>query len=147
MSLPSLKTVLICGCICSSTVSFSDQKQIIIIANLDNITQIKQSDLGRIYTIKKRFWVGGQRIKPYVLFKDSLLHKQFVQKKLGMLPFQISRYWNKLTFTGTGSPPVSLNSEAEMIERIQNTPGSIGYISAKNALLINQKELIKELVK
>ena len=38
--------------------------------------------------------------------------------------------WKKLVFTGKGSMPESVNSEAELVALIAKTPGAIGYISA-----------------
>ena len=49
-----------------------------------------------------------------------------------------------MLFTGTGKAPAVVNSQAEMIEMIQSTPGAIGYTSADyptgNIVTLGDKE-------
>jgi len=48
-----------------------------------------------------------------------------------MFPHQLRRIWDRMTFAGIGSAPIELDSEQEMIDKIANTPDSIGYLSGK----------------
>ncbi len=88
-------------------------------------------DARAIFTMHKRFWSNNKPIKVYVLSDNNLLHKDFIKKKLNMFPHQVRRAWDRMTYSGTGSAPVELDTEHEMIEKIANTPDSIGYLSSK----------------
>jgi hypothetical protein len=55
------------------------------------------------------------------------LHKAFVKETLHMFPHQLRRTWNRMTYTGTGQPPITVYSVAEMLEKVKNTPNAIGY--------------------
>ena len=35
--------------------------------------------------------------------------------------------------SGEGDPPEALTSESEMLKKVANTPGAIGFVSEKNA--------------
>jgi len=48
-----------------------------------------------------------------------------------MYPHQLRRVWDRMTYSGTGICPVELSSEQEMLEKIANTPDSIGYLTGK----------------
>jgi hypothetical protein len=84
-----------------------------------------------IFAMQKRVWPNNRQIKVYTLSDSSSLHKEFVKNKLHMFPHQLRRIWDRMTFAGIGSAPIELDSEQEMIDKIANTPDSIGYLSGK----------------
>ncbi len=45
-----------------------------------------------------------------------------------MFPYQLSRLWNQLTYSGQGVTPTRVSSKEELIERLEKTPGAIGYM-------------------
>jgi ABC-type phosphate transport system substrate-binding protein len=90
------------------------------------------SDIRAIFTMKKRFWSNQRQIKVYTLSDSNPLHKDFVKNNLNMFPHQIRLIWDRITFSGTGSAPIELDSEQEMINKIANTPDAIGYLNSKS---------------
>ncbi|MCG7947453.1 MAG: hypothetical protein N0C84_14020, partial [Candidatus Thiodiazotropha taylori] len=56
-------------------------------------------------------------------------HADFSKHVLGVFPHQLRRAWNRQIFSGMGQAPMKVNTEAEMLEQIENTPGAIGYLS------------------
>ncbi|ESS73849.1 hypothetical protein MGMO_9c00450 [Methyloglobulus morosus KoM1] len=88
-------------------------------------------DIRAIFTMQKRFWLNNKQIKVYTLSDSSPLHKDFVKNILNMFPHQIRMVWDRMTFSGTGIAPIELDSEQEMMDKIANTPDSIGYLSQK----------------
>ena len=103
-----------------------------VIINANEVEQLKGvSNLRSIFTIRTLYWPNGEKIRVYVLPDDHELHKAFVKEKLHMFPHQLRRTWNRMTYTGTGQPPVTVNSVAEMLEKIKSTKNSIGYIGRR----------------
>ncbi len=89
------------------------------------------SDIRAIFTMQKRFWSNKRQIKVYTLSDNNPLHKDFVKNNLIMFPHQIRRIWDRITYSGTGTAPIELDSEQEMIDKIANTPDAIGYLTSK----------------
>jgi hypothetical protein len=89
------------------------------------------AEIRAIFTMQKRFWPNNRQIKVFTLLDSSPLHKDFVKNKLHMFPHQIRRIWDRMTFSGTGTAPIELDSEQEMIDKIANTPDSIGYLKSR----------------
>lgn len=104
-----------------------------VIVNVGDSHELLQEhiDLRSIFTMRTRYWANGEKIRVFVLPDDNGLHKAFVKEKLQMFPHQLRRTWNRMTYTGTGQPPVTVDSLAEMEEKIKNTPYSIGYIDRR----------------
>ncbi len=103
-----------------------------VIINADSVLQLQAgNNLRSIFSMRTRYWPNGEKIRVFVLADDNEVHKAFVKQKLQMFPHQLRRTWNRMTYTGTGQPPVTVHSTAEMLEKIKATKNSIGYIDRR----------------
>jgi len=103
-----------------------------VIVNANTVGQLKNiHELRTIFSLRTLYWSNGERIKVFVLPDDNIVHKAFVKEKLGMFPHQLRRTWDRMTYTGTGQPPVTVDSIAEMIDKIKHTENAIGYIDRR----------------
>ncbi|MBU3006267.1 substrate-binding domain-containing protein [Paraglaciecola arctica] len=82
----------------------------------------------RIFSMRQTTWSNDQTITVYVLANQHQTHQVFSTKVLGMFPYQLDRIWNKLVYSGLGEEPIKLQSEEEMLERVSQEPGAIGYV-------------------
>lgn len=73
-------------------------------------------------------WPDGSLITVFVLPRQHFLHVKFTKEQLQMFPYQLDRIWNKLTYSGLGVAPITVNSPQELLDFVKNTPGAIGYI-------------------
>jgi len=104
--------------------------EVIVSANV--VGQLKDAHkLQAIFSLRTLYWPNGEKIKVFVLPDNSAVHKEFVKEKLGMFPHQLRRTWNRMTYTGTGQPPITVDSVAEMLDKIQHTDNAIGYIDRR----------------
>jgi hypothetical protein len=55
------------------------------------------------------------------------LHIRFSKEALGVYPYQLRSTWDRILYSGTGVPPTVLNTPQEVRERVDETPGAIGY--------------------
>ncbi|NOQ17387.1 MAG: hypothetical protein GQ581_10045 [Methyloprofundus sp.] len=100
-----------------------------VITHANAVVQLAQvNDLRAIFSMRLRNWSDGKKIRVFVLPDNNELHKAFVKEKLQMFPHQLRRTWNRMTYTGTGQPPVTVHSIAEMLEKVKNTQNAIGYV-------------------
>ncbi len=90
--------------------------------------ELTLDDTRAIFAMRKRFWPNGKQIIVFALTDSSPVHKDFVKKNLIMFPHQLRRVWDRMIYAGTGEAPIQLDSEQDMIDKIANTPDSIGYI-------------------
>ena len=83
--------------------------------------------------MRRRSWTDGTPIHVFVLDDNQPLHRSFSKNVLSIFPHRLRKKWNRLVFTGTGQAPTEVASEQEMLERVANTPGGIGYLSSGNS--------------
>ena len=91
------------------------------------ITSISRNKARSIFSMRLREWPDGTPIVVYVLPDQAQQHRDFVQKKLSMFPYQLRRHWDRYVYTGIGQAPIEVANSNEMIERVNNTAGAIGY--------------------
>lgn len=56
--------------------------------------------------------------------------EEFNSKVLGKSSSQVKAYWSKILFTGKGTPPQEMDSNAAVISSISSNPDAIGYLDA-----------------
>jgi len=86
-------------------------------------------DLRAIFTMRRRDWSNGEPVTVFVLPDHDPVHALFCEDVLRSFPYQLRRVWQRMLFTGAGLGPQEVSSEAQMVLRVANTPGSIGYVS------------------
>ena len=93
-----------------------------------NEQNLSANVLRAIFSMRMRTWSNGDLIKVFVLPDDNDLHHDFAKEKLNVFPYQLRLAWDRLVFSGTGQAPFTVNSHDEMLAKIANTPGAIGYL-------------------
>lgn len=105
----------------------------IVIAHKDiSPDVVKQLDLQQVFLGKKTSWPGGQTIQ-FAVLSNGPVHESFLEEKIRKQPSQFSQYWKTAVFSGRGKMPPEVESEAEMVKFVSETPGAIGYVSSEYA--------------
>jgi len=112
--------ILVCSAVQAEVVVVTHKS-----VNTDNL-DIKA--IKKIFLGKKMYWEDNKKITLFILAK-SPAHEEFVKKYLGKSTNQFTNYWKQLLFTGKGMLPHRVKDE-EMIARIRETEGAIGYVTA-----------------
>ncbi|MCT6699224.1 hypothetical protein [Rheinheimera sp. 4Y26] len=92
------------------------------------VQSLTAAQLRSIYLKRQVIWPDGLPVQVFVLPLQSAVHKEFSQTRLKLFPYQLERNWQKLTFSGIGTPPTEVSSATDMLRLIQTTPGAIGYL-------------------
>jgi TonB family protein len=90
---------------------------------------ISAADLKRVFLEERIALADGSHVEP-VLEKDGRVHAAFLQKYLGRSEDDLQTYYRTLVFTGKGSMPKELGSDAEVVAYVARTRGAIGYVSS-----------------
>jgi TonB family protein len=108
-----------------------------VIANASVKTDvISTQELQRLFLQESGSLSNGTRVEP-VLEKDGPVHKAFLQEYLGRTEEDLHTYYRALVFTGRGSMPKVLGSDAEVVAYVAATRGAIGYVSSDSDIAVN----------
>ena len=116
--------VLICMTVPTSASDFQ------VIANSSvKVSHISAQELTGVFLVTKTSLAGDSHIEP-VLLKSGDAHESFVKQYTGKTAAALATYYRSLVFTGKGSMPKTLASDAEVVAYVKKTKGAIGYVSA-----------------
>lgn len=90
------------------------------------------NSLRSIFSMHLKTWPDGTKIRVFVFSDDDQLHQSFSKEKLNVFPYQLRSTWDRLVYSGTGQAPIKVNSAEEMLAKVANTPGAIGYLWRAN---------------
>lgn len=102
------------------------------------IDAISRNELRAIFSMRARQFRDGQPATVFVLPDQNDQHRQFTKQTLQLLPYVLRDIWDQQVFTGTGRAPIVVNSREEMLKRVAQTSGGIGYIVG-NDYVTNEK--------
>jgi hypothetical protein len=91
------------------------------------VTSLTRTELRDIFFARQTKWPNGDPIRVFVLPDRHPLHVRFSKEVLGVYPYQLRSTWDRILYSGTGVPPTVVNSPQEARERVDETPGAIGY--------------------
>jgi len=91
---------------------------------------ISATELKSVFLEEKLSLADGTHVEP-VVEKGGAVHKAFLLEYLGKTDDDLRTYYSTLVFSGRGSMPKRLGSDAEVVAYIAKTRGAIGYISSE----------------
>lgn len=98
-------------------------------SKIENLT-INQKQLLLYWTLKLTHWKEDQPVVLYI-YNDPTLNTIFSETILNIPFLKLEQMWNKYIFTGLSRAPIKVNDEKDMINNIETTPGSMGFILTK----------------
>jgi ABC-type phosphate transport system substrate-binding protein len=99
-----------------------------VIVHPSNADALDDSTISKMFLGKKKSFPSGGKVEPVNMAEGSAETKEFNSKVLNKSASQLKAYWSKLVFTGKGSPPTTVASDAEMIAKVAANPNMIGFI-------------------
>jgi len=92
--------------------------------------QLDRTSLFDVYSGDIQEWANGA---PIVLIdlKPKTDIKEAFYDYLGKSASRMKSIWMKNMLTGEGQPPVSVESQEAILERVASTPGAVGYIDRR----------------
>ncbi len=107
--------------------SAADSRVVPYAGSRDSVTSLTRTELRDIFFARQTKWPKGDPIRVFVLPDRHPLHVRFSKEVLGVYPYQLRSTWDRILYSGTGVPPTVVNTPQEVRERVDETPGAIGY--------------------
>jgi TonB family protein len=94
---------------------------------------ISASEIKSVFLGERNSLRDGTHVEP-VLSTGGPAHEVFLKEYLGKSDDALQNYYRTLVFTGKGSMPKALRSDAEVVAYVAKTRGAIGYVSSAATL-------------
>lgn len=98
----------------------------VIVQAGNNTESLSPKQVQDIFLGRTRAFPSGEPALP--IDQASPLRAEFYQALTERPIEQINAYWARLMFTGQSSPPAQVRDDAEMLQKVREQVGAIGYI-------------------
>lgn len=120
-----LAAALILQCGVSSALA----AEYIVVVHPDNpVNSLTPQEAKRIFLGKKMKWADDEPIT-IVMNTNDEIHEKFTRTILHKSPIQLSVYWKKILYSGTGMLPLAVKDDEAVKSYIGFHTHAIGYIS------------------
>lgn len=99
-----------------------------VIVHPSNNADFDKGTVERIFLSKEKTFTNGQPAVPIEIQQPSEHRDYFQETIIRKTDSQVRSYWAMLVFSGKGTPPKEVASEAEVLELISKNPNTLGYI-------------------
>ena len=115
----------------------------IVVVNRDSgLSSLSKTQVIGLFLGRTQFLPTGSKVKPIDYPADSNHRAHFYYALTGKNIADIDAYWARLRYSGRASPPQSLASEEEILQRLQLHKSAIAYLPMKYQGLLNQYGLV-----
>ena len=134
----NLRVTLLCLLVALLLVAASpDERYQVIVNSSVPVTSLSKADLSLLFLKKMtsyQKWGNAGKVVPVDLAADSETRIAFTKAVHQKAVTAIKAYWQQQIFSGRGTPPVEVTSDADMIAMVSKTAGAIGYVTAGASL-------------
>jgi ABC-type phosphate transport system substrate-binding protein len=124
-----LKTLLLAAGLMTLASVNAHAGSVKIIANPSvKADSISADELKSVFLEEKSSLGDGSHVEP-VIEKGGPAHEAFLKQYLDKSDSALQTYYRSLVFTGKGSMPKAVGSDAEVAAFVAKTKGGIGYVS------------------
>jgi hypothetical protein len=95
------------------------------------VSHVSSEELKGVFLATRTSLADGHVVP--VLLRGGVVHAAFVRQHTGKTTAALENYYRSLVFTGKGSMPKMLSSDAEMVAYVKLTRGAIGYVGAESS--------------
>jgi hypothetical protein len=104
-------------------------------------TSVTRAELSAIYMKRKRSWPDGTEIVPIDHSTISRPRERFSRAVHGKSVAFVTRYWQRLIFSGRAVPPREVRSDAAVLELVRRNVHAVGYVDARTPLVDGVKAI------
>ena len=106
-----------------------------VVVNASNPTSaLPREDLARLFLKKSSAWPGGQLALPIDQPTSAIVRRAFTKAVLHQDTNDVAAYWNRMIFSGRGTPPSTKPSDGEVVAYVRANPSAVGYVAAEASL-------------
>ena len=106
----------------------------VVVHPSNNVTSLTRAELSALYMKRTRSWPDGREIVPIDRQSTSRVRERFSRTVHGKSVAYVTRYWQRLIFSGRAVPPRELRSDAAVLDFVRGNAEAIGYVDSGTAV-------------
>lgn len=113
-----------------------------VVVNESNpVSSLPVEEVSKLFLKKAERWEDGFRASPVDQRPERRVRMGFSRAIHGKDVDAVRKYWRKMAFSGLGTPPQELESDAAVLDFVAHNVGGVGYVSGSAELVDRVKVL------
>lgn len=105
-----------------------DWKQITIVGNSLGIDTLSKKEVREVFSGYQERWRNDNAVIVVIPSSKHIGSVKMCKTIFNKTPDSYKRYWFSLVFQGRASPPIYLDSNAQILNYVRNNAGAIGIL-------------------
>lgn len=143
MNAHHVSTLLLCLlAVAALTSSAAAQEEFKVVVHAEcELDSLTTKGTSRLFLKKDKTWPDGSKVRPIDQPKSSRVRLAFLEGVHDLDEEGYARYWVRLVFAGRAKPPEIASSDSDVLQKVQQDPTAIGYVSRGQAVPAGLKVL------
>ena len=125
--------ILSAALLLSSAIAHSEPVVVVVVSASSPVAKLDKEQVANLFSGKSSSFPDGSAAVPIEQADGAPAHEEFHKSITEKSASQLKSYWSKMIFSGKGTAPKEVASNAELLKLLAGNPAMIGYVD-KNAL-------------
>ncbi|TSA40536.1 MAG: phosphate ABC transporter substrate-binding protein [Methylococcaceae bacterium] len=126
-TLSLLRTLILVTTLCLSSFSYAESV-VVVVSATSPVSKLDKEQVANLFLGKSSGYPDGSAAVPIEQTDATPAHEEFHKSITEKSASQLKSYWSKMIFSGKGTAPKEVSSNAELLKLISSNPAMIGYV-------------------
>jgi len=127
-TLSLLRTLILVTTLCLSSFSYAESV-VVVVSATSPVSKLDKEQVANLFLGKSSSYPDGSAAAVPIEQTDATAaHEEFHKSITEKSASQLKSYWSKMIFSGKGTAPKEVSSNAELLKLISSNPAMIGYV-------------------
>ena len=123
----SYSFILSASLLLSSTIAHSEPV-VVVVSATSPVVKLDKEQVANLFLGKSSSYPDGSAAVPIEQTDGAPAHEEFHKSITEKSASQLKSYWSKMIFSGKGTAPKEVASNAELLKLLASNPAMIGYV-------------------
>jgi ABC-type phosphate transport system substrate-binding protein len=124
---PSYSYILSAALLLSSAIVHSEPV-VVVVSATSPVVKLDKEQVANLFLGKSSSYPDGSAAVPIEQTDATPAHEEFHKSITEKSASQLKSYWSKMIFSGKGTAPKEVTSNAELLKLLAGNPAMIGYV-------------------
>jgi ABC-type phosphate transport system substrate-binding protein len=125
--IPSYSYILSVALLLSSAIVHSEPV-VVVVSATSPVVKLDKEQVANLFLGKSSSYPDGSAAVPIEQTDATPAHEEFHKSITEKSASQLKSYWSKMIFSGKGTAPKEVASNAELLKLLAGNPAMIGYV-------------------
>ena len=110
------------------SIATAQSEPVVVVSATSPVSKLDKEQVANLFLGKSSSYPDGNAAVPIEQTDSASAHEEFHKSITEKSASQLKSYWSKMIFSGKGTAPKEVSSNAELFKLLASNPAMIGYV-------------------